>query len=284
MCDIHLILKRLVALHFDGLLVEGVHDWMHFLGTSKMEWAVLLTDLQNAVRKYYNKNFTISFDCASPFLATANGLFYYDTTLPHKGKWSYKMKDGIDDKKYATDTRKWRDVVVADFPDKYENFIDSPVSKICEMKDICVYAPGDLNKIGKEGKTSWDSFSYFLQMSHNVWSHIYAVQEANRQFDQGHYPGMLRRSHGNHEFFQDIVEEIFAAPTVSKSLEIIDKHDHFWMELIGGAYAGGNTGKKVKNSTTMFLKLFEVVHPAAEEEAPEVLKEEFNNVNLDEDV
>jgi uncharacterized protein (DUF608 family) len=50
---------------------------MHFLGTSKLEWATLLTDVQRAVRKYHNPNFTISFDCASPFLATANGMIYY---------------------------------------------------------------------------------------------------------------------------------------------------------------------------------------------------------------
>jgi hypothetical protein len=47
------------------LLQEGIHDWMHFLGTSKLEWAVLLTDIQRAVRKYVNPAFTISFDCAS---------------------------------------------------------------------------------------------------------------------------------------------------------------------------------------------------------------------------
>ena len=49
MCDIHLALKRLVALRFDGLLEKGLHDFMHFLGTSKLEWATLLTDVQRAV-------------------------------------------------------------------------------------------------------------------------------------------------------------------------------------------------------------------------------------------
>ena len=88
MCDIHLVLKRLVALKYDNLLQEGIHDWMHFLGTSKLEWALLLTDIQRAVRKYVNPNFTISFDCASPFLATANGQVYHAIDLPHEGKWS----------------------------------------------------------------------------------------------------------------------------------------------------------------------------------------------------
>ena len=72
------------------------------------------------------------------------------------------------------------------------------------------YAPGDLNKIGKEGKTSWDSFSYAIQMGHNVWSHINAVQEANRQYDNGVIPRMLVQEQFDRILFRDVVEEIFA--------------------------------------------------------------------------
>jgi len=51
MCDLHLALKRVVELRFDGLLEQGKQDLMHFLGTSKLEWALVLTDIQRAVRK-----------------------------------------------------------------------------------------------------------------------------------------------------------------------------------------------------------------------------------------
>ena len=189
MCDVHLVLRRLVELRFDGLLEKGLHDWMHFLGTSKLEWACLLTDIQRAVRKHHNPNFTISFDCASPFLATANGQIYIQTEIQDREKWVYRMVPSLDDKKYAQDTRRWRDAVLQD--KIFDNFVDSPITERCTAKDICIYAPGDLNKIGKEGKTSWDSFSYAIQMGHNVWSHINAVQEANRQYDQGITPRML---------------------------------------------------------------------------------------------
>jgi hypothetical protein len=64
MCDVHLVLKRLVTLIHEGLLEKGHHDWMHFLGTSKLEWACLLTDVQRSIRRHANANFTISFDCA----------------------------------------------------------------------------------------------------------------------------------------------------------------------------------------------------------------------------
>ena len=112
MCDIPFRSKRLVALRFDGLLEKGKHDFMHFLGTSKLEWATLLTDVQRAVRKYHNENFTITFDCASPFLATANGQVYCELETKDRTKWVYRMVSSIDDKALATDTTSFADAFV----------------------------------------------------------------------------------------------------------------------------------------------------------------------------
>ena len=252
MCDVHLVLKRLVALRYDNLLQEGKHDWMHFLGTSKLEWAVLLTVIQRAVRKYVNPSFTISFDCASPFLATANGQVYFENVFEHDSKWSYRMAPSADDKKYATDTRPWAQGVVAD--GVYPRWEDSPISSMLTMKDICIYKPGDLNKIGKEGKTSWDSFSYALLMGHNVWMHLTAVQEANRRFDAGEHPAMMRRSGGDYAKFEDIVEAIFAAPDRQTAEDIIELYSGYWMEIVG---TRGFKGKKTMNARTQFNALFE---------------------------
>jgi hypothetical protein len=251
MCDVHLVLKRLVELRYDNLLQEGVHDWMHFLGTSKLEWAVLLTVIQRAIRKYVNPNFTISFDCASPFLATANGQMYHHIDLPHNGKWCYRMSPSADDKKYATDTRSFRDAVLQD--GIFDIFDESPISKHLQMKDICIYKPGDLNKNGKEGKTSWDSFSYALMMAHNVWTHIESVQRANREFDAGFHPAMMRHDHIEAEYFEDIVERIFAAPTKQAALDIVnaDKYARpkgYWEQIVG---TRGFKGEKTTNSFTM---------------------------------
>jgi hypothetical protein len=290
MCDVHLILKRLIALKYDGLLQPGVHDWMHFLGTSKLEWAVLLTVIQRAVRKYVNPEFTISFDCASPFLATANGQVYYENVFEHDSKWSYRMAPSADDKKYATDTRKWSDGVVAD--GIYPRWEDSPLSNMFSMKDICIYQAGtpkpgvvlteenfrdadlydvlpDVNKNGKWGKTSWDSFSYALLMGHNVWMHLTAVQEANRRFDAGEYPAMMRRSTGDYAKFADIVEAIFAADTQAESEAIIEYYDEYWMEIVG---TRGFKGKKTKNSHTLFNALFEY---------EQTEQEDFDSTKLD---
>lgn len=269
MCDVHLVLKRLVALRYDNLLQEGVHDWMHFLGTSKLEWAVLLTVIQRAVRKYVNPSFTISFDCASPFLATANGQVYHQIDLPHEGKWCYRMSPIVDDKKYANDTRMFRDAVLQD--GLIHHFDESPISARMQIKDVCIYKPGDLNKIGKEGKTSWDSFSYALLMGHNVWMHIESVQRANRAFDAGEYPYMMRYTGPGQDKFQDIVESIFAAPDKATALEIIEHYSTYWMEIVG---TRGFKGKKAMNSHSTFNSLFEVVDDEQDDE-------ELDTSNLD---
>ena len=273
MCDVHLVLKRLVALRYDNLLQEGKHDWMHFLGTSKLEWAVLLTVIQRAVRKYVNKNFTISFDCASPFLATANGQVYFENVFEHDSKWSYRMAPSADDKKYSTDTRPWAQGVVQD--GIYPNWQDSPISSMLTMKDICIYKPGDLNKIGKEGKTSWDSFSYALLMGHNVYLHLTAVQEANRRFDAGEHPAMMRYSAPTGEYFEEIVEAIFAASTREESEAIIEQYDRYWMEIVG---TRGFKGKKTKNSNTMFNALFDIVEPEYSDEDTEFDQAQLDNL------
>ena len=253
MCDVHLVLKRLVALRYDGLLVEGIHDWMHFLGTSKLEWACLLTDIQRAIRKYVNPNFTISFDCASPFLASANGQIYIQTETVDRSKWTYRMVPSVDDKKYANDTRKFSDAVLQD--GRFKAFTDSPVSNRIQINDVCYYAPGDLNKIGKEGKTSWDSFSYAIQMGHNVWSHINSVQEANRQYDQGIVPNMLVQETFDRVYFRDIVDSIFSAPDRASAEAIIEYHDKFWQAIPG---TRGSIGKKTVNANSQFGVLFDV--------------------------
>ena len=252
MCDIHLALKRLVALRYDGLLEKGIHDVMHFLGTSKLEWATLLTDVQRAVRKYHNENFTITFDCASPFLATANGQIYCELETENKTKWVYRMVPSIDDKALSTDTTPFGQAFVRE--GKHPSFMDSPVTKELSAKDICIYGPGDLNKIGKEGKTSWDSFSYAIMMGHNVWMHINAVQEANRQYDSGIFPAMLVEERFDRLFFKDIVEAIFATDNRDESEAVIEEFSKFWMSIIG---TRGATGKKTVNAQTKFGELFE---------------------------
>src|SRR6056300_324729 len=252
MCDVHLVIKRLVALRFDGLLEKGKHDVMHFLGTSKLEWATLLTDIQRAVRKYHNENFMITFDCASPFLATANGQIYCELETQDRSKWVYRMVPSIDDKAFATETKLFRDAVLE--KGIFESFKDSAISKRLMLKDVTCYKPGDLNKMGNEGRTSWDSFSYTLQMAHNVWMHISAVQEANRQYDAGLNPKMLVEEKFDRIAFRDIVNAVFATSSRDEANAVVEEFSRFWMSIIG---TRGATGKKTVNASTQFSNLFE---------------------------
>ena len=287
MCDIHLVLRRLVALRFDGLLEKGQHDWMHFLGTSKLEWATLLTDIQRAVRKYHNENFTISFDCASPFLATANGQIYTNVETEDRTKWVYRMQASADDKKYAQDTRLFKDAVIQD--GIFKKFESSPIIDQVLMKEICIYGAGtpnpnlpqgtvldpldpthwlvmpDLNKLGKmSNRTSWDSFSYAIMMGHNVWMHVNAVQEANRRYDAGNIPAMLSVIDSNpkqyrqydHMFFKDIVDAIFKTSVRSEADRLVEEYNSYWMSIIG---TRGASGKKTVNASTNFAKFFDEV-------------------------
>jgi hypothetical protein len=194
------------------------------------------------------------------------------------------MAPSADDKKYSTDTRKWSDGVVAD--GIYPRWEDSPLSDMLTMKDICIYKAGtpkpgvvltednfkdptlydvlpDVNKNGKWGKTSWDSFSYALLMGHNVWMHLTAVQEANRRFDAGEHPAMMRRSGGDYAKFEDIVEAIFAAPDRETADAIIEEYDTYWMEIVG---TRGFKGKKTKNARTQFNALFTFEEPDTDPE------------------
>ena len=254
MCDVHLVLKRLVALRHDGLLEKGKHDVMHFLGTSKLEWATLLTDIQRAVRKYHNENWTATFDCASPFLATANGQIYCELETEDRKKWVYRMVPSIDDKALSSDTTQFGKAFVRE--GKHPSFLDSPVTEKLEAKDICIYAPGDLNKVGKEGKTSWDSFSYAIMMGHNVWMHINAVQQANIQYDKGAIPAMLIDETFDRVMFKDIVEAIFATSSRQEAEMVIEEYSRYWMSIIG---TRGAVGKKTVNASTQFGNLFEEV-------------------------
>ena len=259
--DIHLTLKRIVNIIHDGLLEEGKHDLIHCLGTSILEYAVLFSDIQRAVRKYHNPKLQITFDCASPFFSAAKGLAYFNTSIHHNKKWAYSMEKTAEKKSYATDSRKFRDAVLQDGIHKL--FTDSPVTARMLVRDLCYRGQGFIGQHGKETKTSWDTLSYTLLQGHNVYQHIVAVQEANRRYDQGTKPSMVLSQFDTNDF-GSLVDDIFSLKDRQKSLDLIDKYDRFWMQMKSGSQ--GFSGKKTVNSLTMFDELFEVDEPEVIEE------------------
>jgi len=245
MCKMPITLRRLIIMKFDGML-EG-KDWMHFLGTAQLDWSCYLTSIQRQIRKNINENFTVSFDCASPFIATAHGLVY--TNAQHTAKrWSVIM-----DK--APDTKELSQRFEVPFP------FESEIGRRLAQGDVCWYKPGMLNKIGKEGKTSWDSFSYALMMAHNVYCHIVAVQRANNLMDielakvrpdwrqwrkvkdrdmSDEFSEWVPR---NILYFDRFVEELFECKTKDSAFEMIEEAERlgFLQNLEGSRLRGGVT-------------------------------------------
>ena len=172
--------------------------------------------------------------------------------MPHNGKWKYAMEDAPDDRAFAKNTQSYDDHCAG----IYENWMPSPITNLMKVNDICVYAPGDLNKIGKEGKTSWDTFSYALLMNHNIYTHVRSVQETNRLYDEGSYPKELVDDNFQRTEVKDVIKRIFELDNLDKQMKLIEDHSRLWMRVIGSR---GAIGKKTVNASTQFASLFEEV-------------------------
>lgn len=258
MCKMHITLKRLMTMREDGLL-QG-KNWIHFLGTAQLDWSCYLTLIQRQIRKHINEEITISFDCASPFIATAHGLVY--TNAQHTTKrWSVIMDKAPDNKALAG----------SNIPFPFE----SEIGRRLEMGDICHYAPGMLNKIGKEGKTSWDSFSYALMMGHNVYCHIVAVQRAQQlmdieiaktktKVDWRYWKKLSQKEAGSDEYsewvprnilyFNSFIEDLFNTKTKQEAFDLIEQAKPFLKTLEGARLRGGND----ENLFNKFIQVEEV--------------------------
>jgi len=278
MCKMDITLKRLMTLREDGLL-KG-KNWIHFLGTAQLDWSCYLTLIQRQIRKHINEEITISFDCASPFIATAHGLVY--TNAQHTPKrWSVIMDKAPDNKSLAG----------SDIPFPFE----STIGRRLTMGDIAYYNLGirktdvelgkvkfdhlnpehyhevpRLNKLGKiPNKTSWDSFAYALMMGHNVECHIVAVQRAQQLMDieLAKNKNKLHWSHWkkvksvdmsdeysdwvprNILYFASFIEDLFNTKTKTEAFEMIDSRQSkaFLTSLEGARLQGGNAQNKFNN-------------------------------------
>jgi len=166
MRDMKTALERLIDLREDDLL--ATKDWIHFLGIGRLDWACYLTSIERQLKKY-NPNINISFDAASPFVAAGGYALSYNYNHFETDQLTYAMGRGLDDKTLKGS--------------KLGMTFQGPIMERCTVGDLCVMGPGDLNKHGKEGKTSWDTTTYAIVMGHNVYNHIQAIQEINRHAD-----------------------------------------------------------------------------------------------------
>lgn len=278
--DVGFLLRRILRLRDDGLLQD--RDWMHVLGNGRLDSAVMFTAIQRQVRKHVNPNWTLSLDCASPFIATANALVYsYNSFLPDR--FTYLMDSCFDNKdfKYMDipfpfDSSLGSKLTVADICNygkehavvNGERRFDVTEEEANELKEAGLeveWVPACMNKINKVGKTSWDSFSYALLMAHNVEMHIRAVRKANYLTD------IELVSHGNPNwrrwtktkkrdkskemsnwvprnllYFNSFVEELF---TAEDPYALLDEAEDFLQNLCHNTHKSDNS--------SMFDSLFD---------------------------
>jgi hypothetical protein len=90
-------------------------------------------------------------------------------------------------------------------------------------------------------------------MGHNVWSHVNAVQEANRQYDAGNTPKMLLGDKFQVQSIRDMINEVFEQPTKELSLDKIIEYRAYWMQVPG---TRGAIGKKTISAKPKFNELF----------------------------
>jgi hypothetical protein len=240
------------------------------LGTAQLDWSCYLTLIQRQIRKHINEEITISFDCASPFIATAHGLVY--TNAQHTPKrWSVIMDKAPDNKALSG----------SDIPFPFE----SSIGRRLTMADIAYYDLGNrktdaelngakfdhlnpehyhivprLNKLGKiPNKTSWDSFAYALMMGHNVECHIVAVQRAQQLMDieiakvkdrltwkqwkkvkgsdmSDEHSDWVPR---NILYFSSLIEDLFNTKTKAEAFEMLEQAGPFLRSLEGARLQGG---------------------------------------------
>lgn len=276
MCKMPITLRRLMTMRDEGMLTGK--DWIHFLGTAQLDWSCYLTLIQRQIREHINPNLTISFDCASPFIATAHGLVY--TNAQHTNKrWSVIMDKAPDNKSLSGRS---------DIPFPFHSEFASRLT----MEDIAYYDLGTpktsaelngakfdhlnpehyhiapkLNKLGKiPNKTSWDSFAYALMMGHNVECHIVAVQRAQQLMDieiarfkpdwrMWGIEGKKEKEYSDWVpnkilYFANFIEELFATKTKEEAFDMIESASRFLTSLEGARLQGGPVAYAVPNILT----------------------------------
>lgn len=192
------VLSRMLDLIDDNLL-EG-KNWIHFLGIGRLDWMCHLTSIKRELQKHYNPNINLSADAASPFVAVAYALAYNYNHFNSK-RFIYSMAPTYDNKTFEgnysqmpflspiMDRLTLHDMcpssiahAIIDGEHRYD-ITEEECHELAAHGPGAIWQPEKLNRLGKTSRTSWDTLSYLLYMSHNVYKHIEAVAEANRVTD-----------------------------------------------------------------------------------------------------
>lgn len=153
------LLRRILLMAHGGELRDK--RWIHVLGTSELDTAVLLTALQRALNQHVNPSIRVSYDTSSPFRALRSDSLYTLPTLDAKGM-TMPMRKAPSSKIHVGSTLKWP------WP--------SALGNRMVVGDICVPITG-------QRRYHRDKVSDWLIAHHNLSALCWAIAQANRVFD-----------------------------------------------------------------------------------------------------
>ncbi len=153
------VLRRLIQLRDEDRLES--ENWIHFLGTSQLEIACLLTTLQRALRSHVNQDITVSYDTSSPFIMGGKKSGYTFPSFSTKGFRMSSARMPVDRKNVGSSKR---------FP------FPSSIGDKLTLGDLCVK-----DKMFQD--SPWDGLSSMLVANHNLETLLTSIQTAHRLHD-----------------------------------------------------------------------------------------------------
>lgn len=155
------MLRTLLMMRDDDAFEVG-QDWVHVLGVSTPKWAVLLSAVQQALRKL-NPSLRVSFDSSSPF---QTGGRYEDVALTptfttDERTWGIGTESAPQSRRHADPSS----------PQPFAH-AQSPLGKRLYLHHLSV-------RDGIFDQRNFDSISNMLITNHNVWVYLDAMKQAN---------------------------------------------------------------------------------------------------------
>lgn len=170
------VLKTVLMMRDADAFSDG-QDWLHVLGTSTLNWAVMLTAIQRALQKT-NANIRVSFDSSSPFQIAAK--FEKSCFVPELSSdvktWQINSEVSKQGLEYVGSDKR--------FPH------NSAIGQVMTLGELNVYE-------GVYKKRRYDSISLAMLTNHNVNVYLETIEMANdiafKQKNSARLPDVYKR-------------------------------------------------------------------------------------------
>ena len=159
--DVSALMQQVLIMREENALDAGL-DWIHVLGVAQTRWAVVLTAVQQNIRRTTNPKLRITYDSASAFQAAGitQNIVLYPRYTNEEASWAFKNARVPLGFAYAAGKAQ------RNFP------FHSPVG---DVFDLSMFNVND----DAFSRSHFDALSYVLLQNHNAWIYLRALQEAN---------------------------------------------------------------------------------------------------------